>query len=65
MFASRDRLAGERMDSFRLNASGHTYTLWNVDQGQDVFDSNLYGSHAFYLEMRNGLAHGVVRASQK
>eukprot|EP01112_Ceratiomyxa_fruticulosa_P012496 TRINITY_DN3460_c0_g1_i1.p1 TRINITY_DN3460_c0_g1~~TRINITY_DN3460_c0_g1_i1.p1 ORF type:complete len:854 (+),score=189.03 TRINITY_DN3460_c0_g1_i1:554-3115(+) len=50
---------GERVHAFRLDSTGSTYTIFNVDQGTPV-DKNLYGSHPFYLDMRtNGLANGV------
>ncbi|XP_004363327.2 alpha-glucosidase [Capsaspora owczarzaki ATCC 30864] len=55
---------GERVHQFRLDPTGKTYTIFARDQGTPYDDGlapgkNLYGSHPFYLEMRNGLAHGV------
>lgn len=36
-----------------------TYTLWAKDQGTPP-DVNLYGSHPFYMQLRqSGNAHGV------
>lgn len=50
---------GERVQSLRLPYEpAATYTIWNKDI-QTPFSQNVYGSHPFYLEMRNGLAHGV------
>ena len=48
---------GERLHAFRLDPT-MTYTLYAADHGNNV-DTNLYGSHPLYLEMRNGSAHGV------
>jgi len=49
---------GERVSTLRLDASGKTYTLWSRDRGTP-YGLNLYGVHPFYLEMRDGKAHGV------
>jgi alpha-glucosidase (family GH31 glycosyl hydrolase) len=48
---------GERVQSLRLPL-GQTYTIWNKDIGTP-FSQNVYGTHPFYMEMRNGNAHGV------
>jgi alpha-glucosidase (family GH31 glycosyl hydrolase) len=47
---------GERVAQFRLPFA--TYTLFARDQGTPPM-LNLYGQHPFYLEMRDGAAHGV------
>eukprot|EP00026_Physarum_polycephalum_P002843 Phypoly_transcript_02852.p1 GENE.Phypoly_transcript_02852~~Phypoly_transcript_02852.p1 ORF type:complete len:845 (+),score=106.60 Phypoly_transcript_02852:55-2589(+) len=48
---------GERVAPFRLPSN--TYTMWAKDIATPPI-VNLYGTHPFYLEMRNtGLAHGV------
>ena len=49
---------GERMTSLRLKPD--TYTLWNTPVSPNLKGRNSYGSHPFYTEVRNGLAHGVV-----
>eukprot|EP01028_Stygiella_incarcerata_P012292 TRINITY_DN747_c0_g1_i3.p1 TRINITY_DN747_c0_g1~~TRINITY_DN747_c0_g1_i3.p1 ORF type:complete len:655 (+),score=82.08 TRINITY_DN747_c0_g1_i3:113-2077(+) len=49
---------GERIHSFRLDPTGKTYTMFTADHGNNP-DTNLYGVHPFYLEMRNGKAHGA------
>lgn len=48
---------GERIHSLRLQPD-NTFSIWPRDQGTPL-NSNLYGHHPFYLEMRNGRAHGV------
>eukprot|EP01137_Pigoraptor_chileana_P037623 Opistho-2@34981 len=55
---------GERVHEFRLDPNGKTYTLFNRDQATPYDDGkggkNLYGSHPFYMDVRNGgLSHGV------
>lgn len=35
------------------------YTIWNRDHFAADTNVNLYGTHPFYLELRNGAAHGV------
>ena len=54
---------GERVRALRLS-EGLTYTLWNADEATPV-DQNIYGFHPYYLEMRNGKAHGVVSQRKK
>jgi lysosomal alpha-glucosidase len=49
---------GERVDSLRLSTDNKTYTMWNHDN-LNTPETNLYGSHPFYLEVRNGISHGV------
>ncbi|KAF9414217.1 hypothetical protein BGZ94_000466 [Podila epigama] len=49
---------GEVVTSFRRDPRGTRQTMWARDAATPV-DENLYGSHPFYLEMRNGTAHGV------
>eukprot|EP01114_Cavostelium_apophysatum_P008877 TRINITY_DN2179_c0_g1_i4.p2 TRINITY_DN2179_c0_g1~~TRINITY_DN2179_c0_g1_i4.p2 ORF type:complete len:897 (-),score=121.06 TRINITY_DN2179_c0_g1_i4:67-2757(-) len=52
---------GERIGTMKLFPQ--TYTLWNADQGTP-FNSNLYGSHPFYMDVRSdGSAHGVFLLS--
>eukprot|EP01113_Clastostelium_recurvatum_P013817 TRINITY_DN1741_c0_g1_i2.p1 TRINITY_DN1741_c0_g1~~TRINITY_DN1741_c0_g1_i2.p1 ORF type:complete len:845 (-),score=218.14 TRINITY_DN1741_c0_g1_i2:39-2573(-) len=48
---------GERIFTFRLDPT-QTYTLFAKDQGTP-YHSNLYASQPIYMEMRDGLAHGV------
>lgn len=52
---------GERAHPLRLNTSSAYYTFFAADNGGVPFLMNLYGSHPFYLEMRqkSKLAHGV------
>jgi alpha-D-xyloside xylohydrolase len=40
--------------------TGKTYSMWATDIAAFVFDTNLYGSYPFYLEMLNGKAHGAM-----
>ena len=48
---------GERKSSLKLKP-GRGYTLWNFNtHGQE--NVNSYGSHPFYMEVRDGKAHGV------
>lgn len=49
---------GEHIRPMRLD-EGLTYTLWNADEPTPV-NQNLYGAHPFYMELRNGKAHGVL-----
>lgn len=56
---------GERVTAFSLDTNETYYTLWNLaqdciyDTGKETRGRNMYGHHPFYLEMRNGSAHGV------
>lgn len=43
---------GERAHPLRLNTSSTYYTFFAADNGGVPFLMNLYGSHPFYLEMR-------------
>ncbi|KAF9296133.1 hypothetical protein BGZ74_010460 [Mortierella antarctica] len=49
---------GEVVSGFRRDSRGTRQTMWARDAATPV-DENVYGSHPFYLEMRNGTAHGV------
>ncbi|KAG0288941.1 hypothetical protein BGZ98_004050, partial [Dissophora globulifera] len=49
---------GEVVTSFRRDTRGTRQTMWARDAPTPV-DENLYGSHPFHLEMRDGSAHGV------
>lgn len=45
---------------FRLNRN-ESYTLWNLDIGSVNLYVDLYGSHPFYMDVREGgVAHGVL-----
>lgn len=48
---------GEVASTFRRPV-GTTATMWNADQSTPE-DENMYGSHPFYMELRDGKAHGV------
>jgi alpha-glucosidase len=50
---------GEDSDPLRRPTSNYSRTMWNVGDAFLPTDSNLYGSHPIYLEMRDGNAHGV------
>lgn len=54
---------GEDADSFRRATNNYKRTLWNVGDAFLPLNSNLYGSHPVYLEMRHGQAHGVFLAN--
>jgi len=47
---------GERIRPLRLDTG--IYTFWNIDEGA-VEQKNIYGHHPFYMDVRNGLTHGV------
>ncbi|PFH56463.1 hypothetical protein XA68_16477 [Ophiocordyceps unilateralis] len=50
---------GEHSDPLRLKTSNYIRTLWNADSYGVSGDTNLYGSHPFYLEQRQTGSHGV------
>ncbi|CAJ0911530.1 7759_t:CDS:2 [Entrophospora sp. SA101] len=45
--------------ALRRNPNGTLQTIWTRDAPTPI-DQNVYGAHPFYLEMRDGKAHGVV-----
>lgn len=53
---------GENSHSLRRDPNNSKITLFARDSPTFI-DENLYGVHPFYLEMRKGYAHGVVRFS--
>lgn len=50
---------GEHSDPLRLRTSNYVRTLWNQDSFGIPENSNLYGSHPFYIEHRDTGSHGV------
>jgi alpha-glucosidase len=52
---------GEHSDSFRLNTTNYTRTLWSRDSYGIPAGTNLYGNHPVYIDHRgkNG-THGVL-----
>ncbi|CCO34760.1 alpha-glucosidase, putative [Rhizoctonia solani AG-1 IB] len=50
---------GEHTNTFRLDPSNTTRTLWNRDSGVAV-GTNLYGSHPIYYEHRKTGTHAVL-----
>jgi alpha-glucosidase (family GH31 glycosyl hydrolase) len=50
---------GEVVHSFRRDAQWTRQTMWARDTPTPK-DQNVYGSHPFYMEMRDGKAHGVL-----
>ena len=56
---------GERVTSFRLPTDNTRFTIWALaqdciyDTGKEERGRNMYGHHPFYMELRDGLAHGV------
>jgi alpha-glucosidase len=52
---------GEHSDSFRLNTTNYTRTLWSRDAYGIPAGTNLYGNHPIYIDHRgeNG-THGVL-----
>lgn len=55
---------GEHSDSFKLNATNYTRTLWSRDSYGIPIGTNLYGNHPIYFDHRgaNG-THGVFLLS--
>ncbi|XP_044761295.1 lysosomal alpha-glucosidase-like [Coccinella septempunctata] len=50
---------GEHKERFKLQSKWTTYTLYSRDTSP-LFNTNLYGSHPFYLSMENSTkAHGI------
>lgn len=55
---------GEHSDSFRLETSNYTRTLWNAESPNLPPHENLYGSHPVYFEHRAAAGtHGVFLLS--
>ncbi|GJN69968.1 alpha-glucosidase [Purpureocillium lilacinum] len=50
---------GEHSDPLRLQTKNYIRTMWNQDSYGLPNNSNLYGTHPFYLEQRKGGSHGV------
>ncbi|KAI9137036.1 glycosyl hydrolases family 31-domain-containing protein [Paraphysoderma sedebokerense] len=50
---------GEVIHALRRDPHATRQAMWTLDTATPV-DSNLYGAHPFYLEMRNRSAHGVL-----
>jgi len=48
---------GEKVGDFKLHTDNHYYTLWN--RGIYKSDANVYTSHPFCMELRNGKANGM------
>ena len=51
---------GEDSDPLRRPTTNYTRTLWNVGVSFLPAETNLYGAHPLYIEMRDGRAHGVL-----
>ncbi|RGB31468.1 glycosyl hydrolases family 31 protein [Rhizophagus diaphanus] len=49
---------GEVVDTLRRNPRGTFHTIWTRDAATPIAE-NIYGAQPFYMEMRNGTAHGV------
>ncbi|GBB95116.1 hypothetical protein RclHR1_02480015 [Rhizophagus clarus] len=49
---------GEVVDQLRRDPRGTFHTIWTRDAATPIAE-NVYGAQPFYMEMRNGTAHGV------
>ncbi|KAF2752757.1 putative alpha-glucosidase [Pseudovirgaria hyperparasitica] len=54
---------GEHSDSFRLNTTNYTRTMWSRDAFGIPEGSNLYGNHPIYFDHRESGSHGVFLLS--
>ncbi|KAL0486989.1 lysosomal alpha-glucosidase [Acrasis kona] len=50
--------AGERAAPFRLETNNQRYTMFNIDN-PNIYKENLYGTHPFFLEFRDGRSSGA------
>ena len=50
---------GEHSDSFRLNTTNYTRTIYTADNFGTPFGENLYGAHPVYFDHREKGTHGV------